>query len=222
MPAAKVLIDTNVIYKTGQLAQLLKLRSKGLIKIYVSSETNEKEYNQNFKKSWLGINESKLRDLRRTGISQQQETRLMEEDKAKLDRVVASFEVLPVSEEDTAPYKPLFRDRSDAFLAGTAKKHGINNIVSADGSAVDPEKLRSIGILWERPDDYLSRLTEKHPGIMAKVFRGEKSFPASLRGFQNALESAREKLAEGQVFVESHARRGGVVPDHWRTHPVRA
>lgn len=222
MGAANILLDTNVLFKEGQLAQLLKLRDQGIVKLHVSSITSEKEYPNMFKAAWEGKNSQMLKDMRRAGMPKERETELMNRDRMVMDKIIMRFDVLDVSESEGDEYKHLFKDPSDAFLVAAAQKHGIKQIVSADTSAVNPQNLASLKIKWETPNELLTRFTKNFPMHMSSAFRGEKIFPPSLSGFQNELEDVRANLSQGMVFVRDHSSSGSSVKAFWRFPPNAA
>lgn len=219
MAAVKILLDTNVLFKEGQLAQLLKLRDQGVAKLHVSSITFEKEYPNMFKTAWEGKNSQMLKDMRSAGMPKEKETELMNRDRLAMDKIIMRFDILDVSESEGDKYKHMFKDPSDAFLVAAAQKHGINRIVSADTSAVDPKNLAPLKMSWETPNQFLTRLTENFPMQMSSVFRREKSFPPSLSDFENQLADARANLSQGMVFVREHSSSGGPVRSFWRMPP---
>lgn len=226
MAKTQVLLDTNLLYRTGQLQVLLDLEERGVLELNISSITAYSEYKKNYEQAWRGINAKRLDEMKRIGSSVEQEKLMMQKDFEKESRVISRIKVLDVTEEEGAAFNIGVKDKSDRFLGATAQKHGIKNILSGDKKAVDKEELKKAGINFTEPGQFLAAFTYMNQPAMARIFykdiKNGRTFPPALNDFDKLLRSSIENVKAGKVFVIDHPRAGHPVEAYWRAAPVAA
>lgn len=225
MSPIPVLLDTNILYKQGQFAMLARLQKRGAIRMYMASLTLDVEIPNTMREVWIKKHQRDLDDMRRAGISVENENRAIDNGVKEMLKPLAMVGRLSVSEQEADEFRVSALDKSDAFVVACAKKYKVKAVVSGDGKAVDPELVKSNhGVFWMSCDEFLTKLTTKNPEAMSVIFNGFElrssrvgnRIPDSCSSFAGALDSAREHISRGEVFVTGSESSYRSTPDHWR------